>query len=581
MILSSFNPANGTLLRSYDALSAEAMTAKIANAHQGFLQYRETPLEDRVMWMKKLAGILEQEMEELATLLTMETGKTISASRNEILNCAACCRFYAEHAGVLLAEEKVELDANRCVTTWRPMGALLAVMPGSSAFWQAFQFAVPALLGGNTVVLKHSSCLPQCAVEMELLVRRAGFGRGVFQTLLLGSAAVETVLNDERVAGVAIAGTKKTTRELAARTALMGKKAVVQRGGSNAMIVLPSANLFAAIQAGVAARCVDNGQSSASTAKFIVHTDVYDDFAMLFAAAMEDVKIGNPLKDETELGPLATERSVIRLTAQVAEAIAAGARVLTGGEAMLGDGTYFEPTVMVDVPLNSEVCRESIEGPVALLFRVESLEDAVAVANKTDAASVSVWTQDVEEQQLSRRLTAGGVFMNAPVAMDARMGSGCGLTMAAAALHEFMTTTLVVRAETIPGEDFNFELALDGFDEEDSTAEAVQPENADAVDSLYEAFGREDELSLEEDIFVGSHDAKSSDRDAAVGVMDVAAVQASVAVMQAPEMAVARVPMVSAATSPVVERVEEAEAEVVPAALSFQEMFERALQVRA
>ena len=612
MTFSSLNPANGTLLRSYEALSAEDVTGKIAAAHEAFLQHGETSLEDRALWMKKLAGILEEEMEELATLLTMETGKTIRFSREEILQCAACCRFHVQHATALATEETVELDANRCVTTWQPMGVLLAVMTGASPFWQVLRFAVPALLGGNAVLLKHASHVPQCAVELELLLRRSGFARGAIQTLLMEDADLELMLSDERIAGAAVTGSGQSARDVAAHATARGKRTVLDSDTANTMIVMPSANLFAAIQAGVAARCVDNGQSSASTARFFVHETVYDEFAMLFAAAMEDVKVGNPLKDETELGPLATEENVSRLKAQVAAALAAGGCTLTGGGRMLGDGNYFEPTVMVNVPSDASFCAEEISGPVALLFKVESVEAAVKAANRMPGGGVSVWTRDeMEQSRIARGLACGSVFLNAPVTVDASLPAGtmsrggCGPAMAAAALHQFMTAKTVVTSSFLGGDEFNFDLTLSEFEQE---AELADPESRG--DEIITGALAADEFDVEDDLFVASRTARANmpsrvaevqdevAADRAVfavalleGPEDVAAEQASAPVIVAEPVARAdegRVAAVGRATpalpASLAEQMAITEESVAgveaaqPAALSFKDMFERALQ---
>jgi succinate-semialdehyde dehydrogenase/glutarate-semialdehyde dehydrogenase len=627
MTLYSINPANGMLLRSYDTLSTDAVRSKIANAQRAFEAYSETPLEHRLMWMKKLAGILEQEMEELATLLTTETGKTIRTSREEVLQCAACCRYFAENATELLENETVEIDASRCTTMWRPMGVLFAVMPGTNPLWQVFRVAVPALLGGNAVVLKHAANVPQCAVEMELLLRRAGFAHGVFQALLMDSADTEIVLNDERITGVAVVGIQQTGREIAAHTAWMGKKAVSDQEGSGTFIVMPSANLFAAIQAGVAARCMDNGQSNDSTARFIVHESVYDEFALLFASAMEDVKIGNPLKDETELGPMATEESVRQLKAQIAGAVAAGGSILTGGEPMLGDGNYFEPTVLVEVPVDAPVCREEVYGPLALLFKVPTVQDAIWVANRACGSGVSVWTQDEgEKQQFGRRLTCGSVYLNSPMVMDARMassslkGAGCGRAMAAASLREFMTARTVVKANLIPGSEFNFDLTLREFEKEAQLAEADVAEETIRPEAFVPV-----KLEVEDDLFVMSQIAEIASASATVEP-DVKVSPAAVAVAvdeevvnfieMAPAVAPKNVvvpeeitggkkaaPSKEGAAPKKVDVAEQASVKAPlaiaeplviapmqisavtvapqPAALSFKEMFERALMVRA
>jgi succinate-semialdehyde dehydrogenase/glutarate-semialdehyde dehydrogenase len=470
MAIESINPANGEVLRRYDALDAEAIEAKIASAAQAFRDYAEIPLEHRALWMKKLAGILEHETEELATLITQEMGKTLATARMEVEKCALACRYYAEHAARILTEEAIATDGNNNYVRWDPLGVILAVMPWNFPFWQVFRFAAPALMAGNVGLLKHASNVPQCAVMIEALVRRAGFPRGMLQTLLIGSEQVEGVLADERIAAVTVTGSEAAGRAVAAQAGWLVKKSVLELGGSDPFVVMPSANLLVAIESAVRARTINNGQSCIAAKRFVVHEAIYGEFEGAFVAAMENLKVGDPMQERTDIGPLATAKLVDELEAQVHSMRLAGGRVLTGGERMMGVGNFFEPTVVVDVPRSAAVYQEEVFGPVAMLFKVASLDEAIEVANDTRfGLAASVWTQDADEKQrLIRELQCGAVFVNAIVASDPRLPfggikkSGYGRELSTAGMREFLNAKTVV----ITGSAHSDEMPLDPTDEE-------------------------------------------------------------------------------------------------------------------
>jgi succinate-semialdehyde dehydrogenase/glutarate-semialdehyde dehydrogenase len=316
-------------------------------------------------------------------------------------------------------------------------------------------------MAGNVGLLKHSSNVPQCALAIESLVRRAGFPRGTFQALLIEAKQVEAVLSDERVVAVTVTGSETAGRAIAAQAGWLIKKSVLELGGSDPYIVMPSANLDLAIEMAVRARCVNSGQSCIAAKRFIVADEIYDQFEKRFVAAMEDVKVGDPMKDDTEIGPLATRRIVDDLEAQVKTAKAAGARILTGGERMLGSGNYFEPTVLVDIPRSCSVYREELFGPVAMLFRVNDLNHAIQVANDTPfGLAASAWTREpAEQQRLVAELQCGQVFLNAMVASDPRLPfggikrSGYGRELSAAGMREFLNAKTVVIASNLPPPD--------------------------------------------------------------------------------------------------------------------------------
>jgi succinate-semialdehyde dehydrogenase/glutarate-semialdehyde dehydrogenase len=464
MPIQSINPATGEVLRTFEPLNDQAIKAKIALASAAFKGQREIPLQHRALCMRKLAGILEHECEELATLLVHEVGKTIVSARQEILKCASGCRYYAENAARILSEEPIPTDNNNSYVRWDPLGIVLAVMPWNFPFWQVFRFLCPALMAGNVGLLKHSSNVPQCAIAIEALVRRAGFPRGSFQTLLIESRQVESVLSDERIAAVTVTGSEAAGRAVAAQAGWLIKKSVLELGGSDPFVVMPSANLDLAIQTAVKARTMNNGQSCIAAKRFIVHEEIYDQFEERFVAGMEALQVGDPMNDTTDIGPLATPQLLDDLDMQVKAATAAGGRILTGGERMVGTGNFFEPTVITGVPRSAGVYRDEIFGPVAMLFRAASLEEAIEIANDTPfGLGASVWTNDAEEQnRFIAELECGGVFVNTMVASDPRLPfggikrSGYGRELSAAGMHEFLNAKTVVIAKTAQQTDIPF-----------------------------------------------------------------------------------------------------------------------------
>jgi succinate-semialdehyde dehydrogenase / glutarate-semialdehyde dehydrogenase len=452
MAIESINPATNKLLRRFEPLTEEAARQKISLAADAFSSYASVPLDHRALCMRKLASILENETEDFATLITLEMGKPLDAARLEILKCADACRYYADHAARILAPESIPTGPNYSYVRWDPLGVVLAVMPWNFPFWQVFRFLTPALMAGNVALLKHASNVPQCALAIESLVRRAGFPRGTFQTLLLEVNQVETILGDERIAAVTVTGSETAGRAIGAQAGWLIKKSVLELGGNDPLIVMPSADLDLAIETAVRARCVNSGQSCIAAKRFVVADEIYDAFESRFVKGMEAVSVGDPMKEGTEIGPLATVRAVEELDKQVKAASRAGARILTGGERMLGDGNYFEPTVLTGVPRNSAVYREELFGPVAMLFRVRDLNEAIEVANDTPfGLSASAWTRDpAEQQRLVSELQCGAVFLNAMVASDPRLPfggikrSGYGRELSAAGMREFLNAKTVV-----------------------------------------------------------------------------------------------------------------------------------------
>jgi succinate-semialdehyde dehydrogenase / glutarate-semialdehyde dehydrogenase len=460
-MIQSLNPANGKLLRSFDPLTPDALNAKLAIAASAAKTYPKETLDQRIFWMRRLAALLEADIEELAVTMTSEMGKTLVSARAEVSKCADVCRYYADNAARILAPERIVTEYSDSYVRYDPLGVILAVMPWNFPLWQVFRFLAPALMAGNIGLLKHASNVPQCALAIEALVRRAGFPRGVFQTLLIEARQVEHLLNDPRVAAVTLTGSEAAGRAVAAQAGWLIKKSVLELGGSDPFIVFPSANLDAAIHNAIKARCINNGQSCIAAKRIIVHESIYTEFERRFVAGMADLRIGDPMLETTDIGPLATPQIVEELLQQVTLARESGGRVLTGGaRAFVEDGdlgNYFQPTVIAGVMRDAPICQEEIFGPVALLFRVASLDDAIALANDTPfGLAASAWTtDDAERQRLAVELQCGAVFFNTPVASDPRLPfggikrSGYGRELAAVGMREFLNAKTVVVAEPV------------------------------------------------------------------------------------------------------------------------------------
>jgi len=454
MAIESINPANGKLLRSFTSLDEGAIRQRIALAAESFREYAAVSLEHRALCMRKLAQLLEQDAAELAETITLEMGKPLKAAHAELAKCATACRYYAENAGRILAPEVIPTESSSSYVRWDPLGVVLAVMPWNFPFWQVFRFLAPALMAGNVALLKHASNVPQCALAIEALVRRAGFPRGTMQTLLIEPQQVEMVLGDGRIAAVTLTGSEPAGRAVGAQAGWLVKRSVLELGGSDPFIVMGSADLERAVGVAVHARCVNSGQSCIAAKRFIVAQEIYEAFEQRFVAGMEAMRVGDPMSDATDIGPLATAGAVDVLERQVNAAIMAGATVLTGGERMMGEGNYFEPTVLADVPRNAPVYRDELFGPVAMLFRARDLDEAIEIANDTPfGLAASAWTRDPGEQQrLVSELQAGSVFLNKMVASDPLLPfggikhSGYGRELSAAGMREFMNAKTVVIA---------------------------------------------------------------------------------------------------------------------------------------
>ncbi|PWU10882.1 MAG: NADP-dependent succinic semialdehyde dehydrogenase [Terriglobia bacterium] len=426
MAIATINPATGELLRSFEPLTDEQIEAKLRLAAGTFPSFRRLSFAERAAMMSKAGDILESGKEEFGRLMTTEMGKTFRSAVDEAAKCAWACRYYAENAERFLADEIVETNARKSYIRYQPLGLVLAVMPWNFPFWQVFRFIAPSLMAGNVGLLKHASNVPQCALQIEEILKRAGFPEGAFQTLLIGARQVERVLADERVAAATLTGSEGAGVEVGVSAARRIKKTVLELGGSDPFIVMPSANLDEAVSWAVKARIVNNGQSCIAAKRFIVAEPIADEFERCFVAKMNALAVGDPMDAKTDLGPLSTADAVTTLQADVDATVKAGARVLTGGKPADRPGNYYAPTVLTDIPKDSPGYKEELFGPVACVFRVKDVDEAIRVANDCRfGLGASAWTNDPEERErLINEIEAGMVFINKMVASDPRMPFG-------------------------------------------------------------------------------------------------------------------------------------------------------------
>lgn len=454
MAIISINPATGKKLQEFEELTERSIDEKLDAAVEAFAKHRRSSFAERGEVLQKTADLLEAEVEKLARTMTIEMGKPLAAARAEVQKCASVCRYYAENGARFLEEEVVQTAAARSSVRWEPLGAVLAIMPWNFPFWQVFRFAAPAIMAGNVGLLKHAANVPQCALAIEDLFRRAGAAPGVFQTFLIGSEKVAAIIADRRVQAVTLTGSDRAGSEVAAAAGKAIKKCVLELGGSDPFIVMPSADLDTALTTAVKARTINNGQSCIAAKRFLVADAIYDDFVRQFVAQMSALSIGDPLEEAIDIGPLATPKIREGVDEQVRKSIVAGAKCLLGGEVPEGEGNFYPPTVLAEIPADAPAYREEIFGPVALLFRVKDAHAALAFANDSDfGLGASVWTQDKNEQELfARELETGMVFINAMVASDPRLPfggvkhSGYGRELGSLGIREFMNAKTVVFA---------------------------------------------------------------------------------------------------------------------------------------
>jgi succinate-semialdehyde dehydrogenase/glutarate-semialdehyde dehydrogenase len=446
MAITSTNPATGEVLRRFEPHSEAELEERVARAAQAARRWRETPVKDRAAVLGRAADVLTRTRDELARTMTLEMGKTLKSAKGEVEKCATALRYYAEHAAAFTAS--LPIDGADHHVAYEPLGVVLAVMPWNFPLWQVVRFAAPALAAGNTGLLKHASNVPQCALALESLFALAGAPAGVFQALLIPGQRVAKLIADPRVAAVTVTGSEGTGRSVAAAAGQHLKKSVMELGGSDPFLVMPSADFDKAVTVAVQARCINNGQSCIAAKRFIVADQIYDRFAAAFAAAMGQVKVGDPMEEATEVGPLATPDILEGLHDQVKRS---RARVLVGGQRRAGPGNFYLPTVLADAPDDSPARVEELFGPVATLIRARDRDHAVALANETSFGLGAVaFTRDrAEAQVLAREIAAGQVFINAPVASESRFpfggikNSGYGRELGVWGLHEFVNVKAV------------------------------------------------------------------------------------------------------------------------------------------
>ena len=445
MSIESINPATEEVMARYDEFTPQQIDHALSEVRQAFTTWRRTSLDERSAPMRRAAQYLRANKERFARLITQEMGKPIVESEAEIEKCAWNCDFYADNARTFLADEPVRTNARESFVAFEPLGVILAIMPWNFPFWQVFRFAAPALMAGNTSVLKHASNVPGCALAIEEVFRESGFPRGAFRTLLVSSSVIDSVIEDDRIAAATLTGSDVTGSKVAATAGRAIKKMVMELGGSDPFIVLADADLDGAIEFAVKSRYQNSGQSCIAAKRFIVQEDVADDFTRRFTAAVAGLRVGDPLQRDTQVGPLARGDLRDGVHGQVRESVEQGARVLVGGEPLSGRGYFYAPTVLADVRPEMTVFRQEVFGPVAPLIRVRDAEEAVATANDSVyGLGGNLWTRDTERgKDLARRIESGNVFINGMTASDPRLPfggvkrSGFGRELSSFGIREF------------------------------------------------------------------------------------------------------------------------------------------------
>ena len=448
MPIATTDPRTGEVLRTFDELTDEQIEDRLAKAAAAAASYRLTTFADRARWLNAAAQILDDRTEELAKLMTLEMGKTTKAAAAEVTKCASVLRYYAENAESILADEPVDgalVNASKAYARYLPLGAVLAIMPWNFPLWQAMRFAAPALAAGNVGLLKHASNVPQTALFMEELFREAGFPDDVFQTLLVGSSKVDAIIKDDRVAAATLTGSEGAGVAVGRTAGESLKKVVLELGGSDAFVVMPSADLAQAAKVATTSRCQNYGQSCISAKRFIVHTDVYDEFMAHFTKEMSGLVVGDPMEDGTDVGPLATESGREDVEELVKDAVDKGATVVLGGERPEREGWWYPPTILTDITPEMKVYDEEVFGPVASVYRVADIDEAIALANATRfGLGSNAWTTEAEEQErFIRDLEAGQTFINGMVASFPALpfggikASGHGRELADHGIREF------------------------------------------------------------------------------------------------------------------------------------------------
>ncbi|MBE9156891.1 NAD-dependent succinate-semialdehyde dehydrogenase [Nodosilinea sp. LEGE 06152] len=460
MPISSINPATGAVFKTFEPLSDADVEHKLALAAKAFTTYRQTSFEQRATWLRQAAQVLDDNKAAYAKIMTLEMGKPLAGAVAEVEKSALVCRYYADHGAEFLADEPATTDASRSFVRYQPMGPVLAVMPWNFPFWQVFRFAAPALMAGNVGLLKHASNVPQCALAIEEIFQKAGLPEGAFQTLLIGGDRIAKLVTDDRIKAATLTGSEPAGASLAAACGQQIKKTVLELGGSDPFIVMPSADLDAAIATAATARMLNNGQSCIAAKRFIVHEAIADQFEQGLTEKFAALVVGDPLNDGVTVGPMSTPDIAAELEQQVNACLAAGGTALIGGDvaalkaklpADLQNGNWFPPTILAALPPGTPADQEEFFGPVALVFRVASLDEAIARANDIPfGLGASAWSQDpAEQERLMAELEAGAVFINGLVKSDPRLPfggikrSGYGRELGRQGIHEFVNIKTV------------------------------------------------------------------------------------------------------------------------------------------
>lgn len=451
MAIATINPYNGEVLKTFTPLNSEQIDSKLTLAQLSYQKYRQTTFQQRSQWLNKAADILEKDASKWAEIITLEMGKTLKSAIAEVQKCALGCRFYADNAETFLTDHIVESDASKSYLTYQPLGVILAVMPWNFPFWQVFRFAAPALMAGNVAVLKHASNVPQCAIAIEEIMKEAGFPDQVFQSLLITADQVAIVIKDERIKAATLTGSELAGQNLASLAGQEIKKTVLELGGSDPFLVLQDADIEMAATVAVTARMLNNGQSCIAAKRFILIDSIADKFEQLLIEKFKALKIGDPMDDTTDISPLATPSILKDLVAQVDQTVAMGATVLIGGKPLETQGNFYLPTILKDIPANSPGMSDEFFGPVALLFRVKNVEEAIALANSTVfGLGASVWTNNqADQEKCIKEIEAGAIFVNGLVKSDPRLPfggikrSGYGRELGIEGIKEFVNLKTV------------------------------------------------------------------------------------------------------------------------------------------
>jgi succinate-semialdehyde dehydrogenase/glutarate-semialdehyde dehydrogenase len=451
MAIQSINPANGKIIKTFREISFAQIDEIVNKTHDEFLQWKEQSFETRKKLMKNVSSVLRNKKEVYARILTEEMGKPVVQAVAEVEKCAWVCEYYAENAENILREEIVSTDASESFVRFDPLGVVLAIMPWNFPFWQVFRFAAPALMAGNVCLLKHASNVPLSALAIEEIFKEAGLPKNIFKTLMIGSSSVEYVLRNQKVKAATLTGSEPAGKKVAETCGNLLKKTVLELGGSDPFIVLDDADIISAVKMAVIARLINNGQSCIAAKRFIVVESIYEQFEKMFVEIMQNIKVGDPMNAETELGPIAREDLLSEIEDQVNRSIEKGVKVLCGGKRIPGDGFYFEPTILANVLPNAPAYEEEIFGPVAVLIKAQDENDAIRIANDSPfGLGASLWTQDIKKAKLlATKIESGSVFINGMVKSDPRLpfggikNSGYGRELSHYGIKEFVNIKTV------------------------------------------------------------------------------------------------------------------------------------------